>query len=187
MTVKLLRSLKGCRRLSVTCTPMTLVLGPWSSVGVQLNTPVTGSRVTPLGADVRLKLRLPVDGSETTAVFVTTSVVNSLILCPGGTVSTGGTKLRSLVMRIPSRRISSSSPWNEIVCGPTVNGNTLWLGSKLSESGTSNPKEPFTSAHCQAFLTVGRTSSNRCDAVSSAKTLNDQTDRSRANVLRQIT
>src|SRR6266571_3228493 len=181
--VKLLLSLRGGEPLSDTRTVIRLVLGPWSSVGVQLNTPVTGSRVTPLGAAVRLKLRLAADGSETVAVFVTTSVVNSLILCPGGTVSTGGTKLRSLVMRIPSRCTSGSSPWKEMVCRPTLNGNTVWLGFKPSASGTSNPKDPFTTAHCQAFFPVGRTSSNTCDAISSAKTVNDQTDRSGASVL----
>src|SRR5213592_3371934 len=96
MTVKLLRSPKGGEPLSVTCTPMTLVLGPWASVGVQLNTPVFGLRITPLGAAVRLKLRWGAGRSESVAVFVTRSVVNSLIRRLAGTVSTGGMKFRSL-------------------------------------------------------------------------------------------
>src|SRR6266568_4036122 len=52
-TVKLPLSLNGGAPLSVTRRVMRLVLGRWASVGVQLNTPVLGSRRTPSGADMR--------------------------------------------------------------------------------------------------------------------------------------
>src|SRR5437870_2989392 len=90
MTVKLLMSLKGGEPFSVTCTPITSVLGPWVSVGVQVNTPVTGSSLAPVGAEVRLKVKRLVERSELLALLVTTSGVDSSIVWSEGTVRTGG-------------------------------------------------------------------------------------------------
>src|SRR5207249_2807851 len=78
-TVKLLVSLKGVEPSSVTRTVMRLVLGPWASVGVQVNTPVLGWRFTPVGAATKLKLRALARMFVSVAVFVTTSVVSSLM------------------------------------------------------------------------------------------------------------
>src|SRR5437867_331493 len=55
ITVKLLLSLRGGEPLSVTWTVIRLVLGPCASAGVQVNTPLLGSRLTPAGAETRLK------------------------------------------------------------------------------------------------------------------------------------
>src|SRR5439155_17323624 len=49
-TSKLLVALSGGEPLSVTPTTMRAVPGPCASVGVHLNTPVTGSMVAPAGA-----------------------------------------------------------------------------------------------------------------------------------------
>ena len=49
-TRKLLVALSGGEPLSVTPTMMRAVPGPCASVGVQVNTPVTGSMVAPAGA-----------------------------------------------------------------------------------------------------------------------------------------
>ena len=49
-TVKLFASLKLGEPLSVTRTLIVLVPGPCDSPGVQVNTPVTGSRLAPVGA-----------------------------------------------------------------------------------------------------------------------------------------
>src|SRR5437870_715126 len=56
MTVKLLVSLRAGTPLSVTFTVIRLVLGPCSSVGRQVSTPVSASRLTPSGAARRLKV-----------------------------------------------------------------------------------------------------------------------------------
>ena len=80
ITLNPLISTKGSEPLSVTCTAMRLVLGPCSSVGVQVRTPVTGSKVTPFGAAVRLKVSAVAELSAATAVFVAVSVVNSSIV-----------------------------------------------------------------------------------------------------------
>src|SRR5260370_1441781 len=57
-TVKLLVSLDCSTPLSVTFTVIKFVLGPWASVGVQVSTPVLGSRFTPAGADTKLKVKV---------------------------------------------------------------------------------------------------------------------------------
>src|SRR5438094_316553 len=71
--------LRGGEPSSVTRTVMRLVLGPWASVGVQVNTPVLGWRFTPVGAATKLKLRALARMFVSVAVFVTTSVVSSLM------------------------------------------------------------------------------------------------------------
>src|SRR5438876_341413 len=51
ITVKLLLSLRAGVPLSVTLTVIRIVLGPCASVGVQVRTPLPGSRLTPAGQD----------------------------------------------------------------------------------------------------------------------------------------
>src|ERR1041384_7367655 len=75
--VKLLASLSGGEPLSVTCTVIRLVLGPWPSVGVQVKTPVPGSRLTPGGANSRLKVSVLAGKSGSVAVLVTTKVTST--------------------------------------------------------------------------------------------------------------
>src|SRR6266446_8167896 len=90
MTVKLLVSLNGGLPLSVTRTVMTCVLGPCASVGVQVNTPVAGLRLTPVGAATSEKVSVFVGMSGSVAVLVTVRVASSLIGCVGGTLRVGG-------------------------------------------------------------------------------------------------
>src|SRR5439155_11530853 len=78
-TVKLSLTLNGGEPLSVTCTVIRLVLGPWISVGVHLKTPVFESRVIPAGADTRVKLSELSGMSGSIGVFVTIKVLSSLI------------------------------------------------------------------------------------------------------------
>src|SRR5439155_1592791 len=90
MTLKLPVSLSGGVPLSVTLTVIINAPGPWASVGVQLSTPVCESRVTPVGADTRLKVSVLGGRSGSVALFVTTSVLSSLIVrsaCAGNTGS----------------------------------------------------------------------------------------------------
>src|SRR5436309_3541591 len=87
--VKLLVSLDLGAPLSVTFTVIRLVLGPCASVGVQLSTPLLGSRFTPLGADTKLKVNALAGRSASLAVFVTVSVLSSATVRSVGTVSTG--------------------------------------------------------------------------------------------------
>src|SRR5439155_715131 len=75
--------------LSVTRTVIRFVLGPWASVGVQLSTPLLGSRFTPAGADTRLKVNVLAGRSASLAVFVTMSVLSSVTVWSVGTFSTG--------------------------------------------------------------------------------------------------
>src|SRR5438128_652192 len=89
ITVKLAVSLKGGEPLSVTRTVMRLVLGRCDSVGVQFSTPLLGSRLTPSGADNRLKVSRLAGRSRSVTVLVTTSVANPWITLYGTTVSTG--------------------------------------------------------------------------------------------------
>src|SRR5206468_8764066 len=89
VTVKLPVSLKAGEPLSVTRTVMRLVLGRCASEGVQLNTPVTESRLTPSGADTRLKVSVLVGRSESAAKLATTSVAGPWSALSGGAVSTG--------------------------------------------------------------------------------------------------
>src|SRR5438874_2483976 len=77
ITEKLLLSLNGGVRLSVTWTVIRFVLGPCASVGVQLKTPVVGSMLAPAGAPgARPKVRMA--PSESVAVAVNVSKVCSL-------------------------------------------------------------------------------------------------------------
>ena len=79
ITRKLFVLLAGGEPASVTRTVIQLVLGPSASVGVQVNTPVTGSRTTPAGPDIRLNLRVLAGESASVAVFVTTNCLSSSI------------------------------------------------------------------------------------------------------------
>ena len=88
-TVKLLVSLNGGEPSSVTRTVMRLVLGRCASVGVQVSTPLLGSKLTPSGADTRLKVSVLAGRSESVAKLVTTSVASPWIALFGGTASTG--------------------------------------------------------------------------------------------------
>src|SRR3989442_8250711 len=83
-------SFDGATPLSVTLTVIKLVLGPWASVGVQVNTPVLESRFTPAGAATKLKVKELAGRSASLAVFVTVSVLSSGTVRSVGTVSTGG-------------------------------------------------------------------------------------------------
>src|SRR5439155_877971 len=74
---------------SVTLIAIRFVLGPWASVGVQVNKPLLESRLTPAGADTRLKVSVLAGRSASVAELVSTSVLSSLIVWLGGTVSTG--------------------------------------------------------------------------------------------------
>src|SRR5439155_1272288 len=89
ITVKLLLSLNGGVPLSVTCTVIRFVLGPWASVGVQVNTPVLESTFTPAGPDTKLKVSVMSGRRGSGVVWVTTRVLCSLIVWLAGTVSTG--------------------------------------------------------------------------------------------------
>src|SRR2546423_906164 len=73
-TVKLLVVLRGGAPLSVTFNVIRFVLGPCASVGVQLSTPESASRRTPVGAETRPKLSVLVGRSASLAVLVTTNV-----------------------------------------------------------------------------------------------------------------
>src|SRR5712664_1495745 len=90
MTVKLLVSLSGGLPLSVTRTVTTLVLGPCASVGVQVNTPVAGLRLTPVGAATSEKVSVFVGMSGSVAVLVTVRVESALMVGIDGVFSTGG-------------------------------------------------------------------------------------------------
>src|SRR5213076_2586328 len=80
MTLKLRASLEGGEPLSVTRTVIGFVLGPCASVGVQVNTPVFASRLTPVGAETRLKVKVLAGTSGSPARLVTTSVLSSSIV-----------------------------------------------------------------------------------------------------------
>src|SRR5881296_3462247 len=88
-TVKLLASLDCGAPLSVTRTVIKLVLGPCASDGVQVSTPLLGSRFTPAGADTKLKVNVFAGRSVSLAVLVTVSVLSSVTVRSVGTVSTG--------------------------------------------------------------------------------------------------
>ncbi len=75
--------------MSVTFTMIRFVLGPWASVGVQVSTPLLGFRLTPLGAETKLKVNVFAGRSASLAMFVTVSVLNSGTVLSVGTVSTG--------------------------------------------------------------------------------------------------
>src|SRR5580765_1427313 len=80
MTVKRLVALRAGTPLSVTFTVIKLVLGPWDSLGVQVNTPVSESMIIPAGGESRLKLRVFAGMSESVAVLVSTKVLSSLMV-----------------------------------------------------------------------------------------------------------
>src|SRR5437867_13436980 len=89
ITVKLLLSFSGGVPLSVTLIAIRFVLGPWASVGVQVNKPLLESRLTPLGAETRLKVSVLADRSASVAELVTTSVLSSSIVWLAGVGSNG--------------------------------------------------------------------------------------------------
>ena len=66
-----------------------MVLGPWDSFGVQVNTPLAAFKFTPVGADTSAKVSVCAGISLSLAVLVTVNVLNSLIVCCPGTVSVG--------------------------------------------------------------------------------------------------
>src|SRR5206468_2464440 len=88
-TVNVSVSLSGGEPLSVTVTAITLVLGPWASVGVHVSTPVDASSITPGGAEARLKVSVSAGTSGSIALFVTVSVVSSLTVWSGGVIKMG--------------------------------------------------------------------------------------------------
>src|SRR5436190_327657 len=91
MTVKLRVSLEGGEPSSVTRTVIRFVLGPWASVGVQVNTPLVALMLAPVGASgSKLKVRVLAGRSGSVAEFVTTSVLSSSITWSAVTVRTGG-------------------------------------------------------------------------------------------------
>src|SRR5207244_10377725 len=92
--VKLLVSLDLGSSLSFRFTLIRLVLGPCASVGVQLSTPLLGSRFTPLGADTKLKVNALAGRSASLAVFVTVSVLSSAARRVGGADSRGSPPVR---------------------------------------------------------------------------------------------
>src|SRR5207249_4196020 len=65
-----------------------LVLGPRASVGIQVSTPLLGSRFTPLGAETKLKVNALAGRSASLAEFVTVSVLSSGTVRAVGRVST---------------------------------------------------------------------------------------------------
>src|SRR5439155_22281740 len=85
-TVRLLVSLSGGAPLSVTRSVIRFVLAPWAWLGVQLRTPLLGSRFTPTGADTRLKVNVFAGRSASLAEFVTVSVLSSAPDCAVDTV-----------------------------------------------------------------------------------------------------
>src|SRR5439155_1061105 len=144
-TVKLLVSLDSGTPLSVTFTVIRLVLGPWASVGVQVNTPVLGSRFTPLGAETKLKVNAFAGRSASLAMFVTVSVLSSGTVRKVGTLNTGalfasvtttvkllvsldsGTPLSVTFTSFPTRRSSDLSVGVQV--------NTPVLGSRFTPLG----------------------------------------------------
>src|SRR5439155_18677512 len=89
-TVKLPMSLEGGEPLSVTRTVIRFVLGPCASVGVQVKTPFVELMLAPAGAPgSKLNVSVFAGRSSSVAVFVTTNVLSSLIICSAGTVNVG--------------------------------------------------------------------------------------------------
>src|SRR5437667_4633759 len=98
VTVKLPVVLSGGEPLSVTRTVMRLVLRSCASVGVQVNTPLPGSRLAPSGADTSSKEMALAGTSGSVALLVTTSVASPWITLLA-TVSTGA-RFTSLTMTV---------------------------------------------------------------------------------------
>src|SRR5436190_1405149 len=144
-TVKLLVALRAGTPLSVTFTVIRLVLGPWASLGVQVSTPLLGSRFTPVGAETRLKVNTFAGKSESVAVCVTVSVLSSGTARPVGTVSTCAL-FTSVTPSFPTRRSSDlGTPLSvtftviRLVLGPWaslgVQVSTPLLGSRFTPVG----------------------------------------------------
>src|SRR5438876_10055539 len=145
ITVKLLLSLNGGVPLSVTLIAIRFVLGPWASVGVQVNKPLLESRLTPLGAETRLKVSVLADRFASVAELVTTSVLSSSIVWLGGTVSTGAvfvpvTNTVKLLLSL-NAGVPLSVTWTVIrfVLGPCflfgVQVSTPLIGSTFTPAG----------------------------------------------------
>src|SRR3989442_1509433 len=119
-------SLDSGTPLSVTLNVIRLVLGPWASVGVQVSTPLLESRFTPTGADTRLKVNVFAGRSASLAAFVTVSVLSSVTVRSGGTVSTGAlftsltTTIKLLVALNGGRPSSVTTVVIVLVLGPCV-------------------------------------------------------------------
>src|SRR5262245_44079211 len=87
---KVLVSLNGGEPLSVTRTVTPFVLGPCDSVGVQVNTPLLGLRLAPVGPVIRLKV-IPLAGrSGSVTDIVSVRVLPSAIVWSLMAASTGG-------------------------------------------------------------------------------------------------
>src|SRR5439155_1313984 len=131
-TVKLLVSLDCGAPLSVTRTVIRLVLGPWASVGVQLSTPLLGSRFTPAGADTRLKVIVFAGRSASLAEFVTLRVLSSATVWSVGTVSTGAL-LASVITTVKLLvSLSSGAPLSVAQIGSELGMESGgWLGVPL--------------------------------------------------------
>src|SRR3989441_161213 len=122
-----------------------LVLGPWASVGVQVSTPLLGSRFTPVGADTKLKVNVFAGRSASLAVFVTVSVLSSVTVRSVGTVSTGAlfasvtTTVKLLVSLDSGTPLSVTLNVIRLVLGPWasvgVQVSTPLLGSRFTPVG----------------------------------------------------
>src|SRR5207247_323691 len=88
-TVKDLVSFSAGVPLSVTRTVIRLVDRNSVVVGVEVSRAVAESRFTPGGPESRLNVRLLAGRSVALALFVTVSVLSSLMVWSGGTVSAG--------------------------------------------------------------------------------------------------
>src|SRR5580765_3676075 len=124
MTVKLAVSLSGGEPLSVTRRVMKLMLGSCASVGVQLNTPLLGSRLTPSGAESRLKVSVLAGRSRSVTALVSTSVASPWITLYGGTSKSGATftslttTVKLLVARKAGLPLSVTTVVIVLVLGP---------------------------------------------------------------------
>src|SRR6185369_3424135 len=87
-TVKLPVSLNGGEPLSVTPIVKRLVLGSCSATGVQVSTPLLGSRLAPVGAEIRLNVNGLCGTSGSVTKLVTIIVASPWIALFRGTVST---------------------------------------------------------------------------------------------------
>src|SRR5439155_756877 len=132
-TVKLLVSLDCGAPLSVTRSVIRFVLASWSWLGVQLRTPLLGSRFTPTGADTRLKVIVFAGRSASLAEFVTLRVLSSATVWSVGTVSTGAllasviTTVKLLVSLDCGAPLSVTRTVIKLVLGPWAS-----LGVQLS-------------------------------------------------------
>ena len=158
MTMKLPVSLSGGEPLSVTRTVTRLVLGSCASVGAQLRTPLLGSRLTPSGADTRLKVSVLAGRSRSVAVLVTTSAASPWIILYVSTVSTGArfssltTTVKLLVALSAGVPLSVTLTVIVFVLGPCAS-----VGVQVSSpvvGSTATPDGPLTRA--KASVLAGR-------------------------------